>query len=139
MPDARFYWRATASLLLAFNASGCIVTSTNTTRDVGPRITASSLAEVRAGVTSEEWLIATFGTPTKRVRVETEGVDILRYDSDRRRTEGYYIFLLVAHASNTIDRRSWWFEIKDQVVQRWWEANPADETAEAAVAPPAAK
>ncbi len=127
MPDARFLLRATTAVLLAVFAPGCIVTSTNTTRDVGPRITASSLAEVQLGITSEAWLIATFGTPTKRVRVETEGVDILRYDADRRTTAGYYVFLLIAHASNSIERRSWWFEIKDHIVIRWWEANPAEE------------
>ncbi|MSR40843.1 MAG: hypothetical protein EXS10_02950 [Phycisphaerales bacterium] len=134
MPSANTSFRTVCALLLGATASGCIVTSTNTTRDVGPRITASSLQEIHAGVTSEEWLIATFGEPTKRVRVETEGVDILRYDIDQRTTEGYYVFLVIAHASNSIERRSWWFEIKDGIVTRWWQADPATEAAADAVA-----
>ena len=89
--------------------SGCILTSTATTRDVGPRITASSL-------------------------IETEGVDILRYDVDERHTEGYYVFLLIAHASNTIHRRSWWFEIKNGVVVRYWHADPCCEQPDTAPA-----
>ncbi len=138
MPDAIHVIRFASAIMLVSSLlgslSGCILTSTATTRDVGPRITASSLSEITLEKTSEEWLVAAFGAPTKRSRVETEGVDILRYDVDERHTEGYYVFLLIAHASNTIHRRSWWFEIKNGVVVRYWHADPCCEQPETAPA-----
>ncbi|MCE2881133.1 MAG: hypothetical protein LW636_02050 [Planctomycetaceae bacterium] len=98
---------------------GCVYTEGRTVRDVGPQLSKESLAAVEPGKSTTEWLFAFAGEPKTRTTL-TDGVELLRYDSDRRTTEGWYIFMLFASSSNTIERTCWWFETKDGVIMRCW-------------------
>lgn len=111
-----------ALLLLAAHASvcaGCLYTAGRTTRETGPQITRESLTVIEPGRTTLDWLVAAFGEPVSRVRV-ADGSEIVRYDCDIRTSEGSYIFMLIATSSNTIERTSWWFEVRDGVVTRYF-------------------
>lgn len=98
---------------------GCVYTSGRTVREVGPQISEQALGALVPGRTGVDWLTATFGEPTSAVCL-SDGTEIYRYDSDVRTTEGSYLFMLFASASNSIERTSWWFEIRDGVVLRCW-------------------
>jgi hypothetical protein len=100
-------------------ASGCIYAGGRTVRDVGPQISEQSIAVIEPGKTTADWVTATFGEPSHR-GTTADGAEILRYDCDRRTTEGSYVLLLIASSTNTIERTSWWFEIRDGKVARAW-------------------
>ncbi len=111
---------AGASLLfMTVFLTGCLYTGGRTVRTVGPRISESAVRAIAPGVTTDEWLVATFGEPNNRV-CTTDGSEILRYDCDTRTTEGSYVFMLFASSSNTIERTCWWFELRDGRVERAW-------------------
>jgi len=87
---------AGASLLfMTVFLTGCLYTGGRTVRTVGPRISESAVRAIAPGVTTDEWLVATFGEPNNRV-CTTDGSEILRYDCDTRTTEGSYVFMLFA-------------------------------------------
>ncbi len=105
--------------LFAVLAPGCLYAGGRTTRETGPQIDEHSVAFIEFGRTSVELLEATFGEPNHRV-CTSDGTEILRYDSDIRTTEGSYVLMLVASSNNTIQRTSWWFEVREQKVMRLW-------------------
>jgi hypothetical protein len=100
-------------------ASGCVYTSGRTVREVGPQISEQAIAAIEPGRTRVDWLTAAFGEPASAVCLE-DGTEIYRYDSDVRTTEGSYFFMVFASSRNTIERTSWWFEVRDGVVMRCW-------------------
>jgi hypothetical protein len=99
--------------------SGCIYAGGRTVRDVGPKITHDSTAFIEPGKTTVDWVVAAFGEPQNRV-CTLDGAEVLRYDCDVRTTEGSYVLMLFASSSNKIERSSWWFEVRDQRVVRFW-------------------
>ena len=107
-----------ASMLLGF-ASGCVYAGGRTVREMGPQLSEGAVSVVQPGVTTAEWLIATFGEPSERV-CTSEGCEIMRYDCEVRTTGGSYLFMLFASSSNTIVRTCWWFELLEGKVVRVW-------------------
>ena len=129
---------AGASLLfMTVFLTGCLYTGGRTVRTVGPRISESAVRAIAPGVTTDEWLVATFGEPNNRV-CTTDGSEILRYDCDTRTTEGSYVFMLFASSSNTIERTCWWFELRDGRVERAW-SDACDPVCITPVTPPPAQ
>lgn len=106
-------------LASALAMSGCIYAGGRTVRDVGPKITHDSTAFIEPGKTTVDWVVAAFGEPQNRV-CTLDGAEVLRYDCDVRTTEGSYVLMLFASSSNKIERSSWWFEVRDQRVVRFW-------------------
>jgi hypothetical protein len=105
--------------VFAAAAGGCVHTSGRTVREVGPQISEQAIAAIEPGRTRVDWLTAAFGEPASAVCLE-DGTEIYRYDSDVRTTEGSYFFMVFASSRNTIERTSWWFEVRDGVVMRCW-------------------
>lgn len=105
--------------LFAACAGGCVYTTGRTVREVGPQISEQAIAAIEPGKTRVDWLTAAFGEPTSAVCLD-DGTEIYRYDSDVRTTEGSYVFMVFASSRNTIERTSWWFEVRDGVVLRCW-------------------
>jgi hypothetical protein len=103
----------------AVGSTGCLYTSGQTRREVGPQISRETLSVIEPGRTTTEWLIGAFGQPASRVSL-TDGREIFRYDCDVRTSEGSYLFMLVATSSNRLERTSWWFELRNDVVVRYF-------------------
>lgn len=108
-----------ATSLLALSGGGCVFTSGRTVREVGPQISHEAVAAIVPGKTGIDWLTAAFGEPTSAVCLD-DGTEVYRYDCDVRTTEGWYLFMLFASSSNSIERTSWWFEVRDGVIMRCW-------------------
>ena len=94
---------------------GCLYAGGRTVREVGPQITTDSIAFIELGTTPVDWVEATFGEPNNRV-CTLDGA------------EGSYVFMLIASSSNTIERTSWWFEVRNSKVVRVWGEGFAPET-----------
>lgn len=119
-----------ATIAFGLAAQGCLYAGARTVRDTGPRITAESTAFIEPGKTTVDWIIAAFGDPSSRMCTR-DGAELLRYDCDVRTTEGSYVFMLIASSNNRIERSSWWFEVRDQVVMRFWSDKPTPVTVQA--------
>jgi hypothetical protein len=105
---------------IAFS-TGCLVMSGKSIDESGVRVTASTLGQVEPGRTTGAWLIATLGEPTARSSVAgLPGLEILRYDFERRTSEGGTVFLIFAGGKETSACDRTYFEVTDGVVTRYW-------------------
>jgi hypothetical protein len=102
-----------------FIASGCLLTSSNTTDESGVRVGAGTLRQVEVGRTTEDWLLATLGPPTSRNKVRGE-LEILGYDHQVVKKSNGSVFLLFAGSSKKVEKSSTYFELSDGVVTRYW-------------------
>jgi hypothetical protein len=99
--------------------TGCLYAGGRTVREIGPQIGESTVKAIEPGKTGADWLIASFGPPTSRATA-SDGAEIFRYDSERRTTNGAYFLAMIASSDNTIERTSWWFEVRNGIVQSYW-------------------
>jgi hypothetical protein len=102
-----------------FVASGCLLTSSNTTDESGVRVGTGTLRQIDVGRTTSDWLMATLGPPTSRNKVRGE-LEILGYDHQVVKKSKGSIFLLFAGTSEKIEKSTTYFELSDGVVTRYW-------------------
>jgi len=98
---------------------GCLVSSTNWSEVEGSPISTHALDRVETGVTTEAWVLATFGDPTSRSDLE-KGRTVLRYESRETRSGRGSVFLLFSGSSRTTSVRRTVFELEDGIVRDWW-------------------
>lgn len=106
-----------ASLL--FIASGCLLTSSNTTSVSGVKVGAATLRQVEIGKTTENWLVATLGPPTTRTTVRGD-LEILGYNHEVEKKSRGSVFLLFSGRSQKVDKSTTFFELNEGVVTRYW-------------------
>ena len=125
LPCSRsFVCRTAAAVLVtgfALSAGGCLVTTSNHTDVEGQKISSATLDQVVPGTTTEAWVRATLGEPTCETVVEDNAsMRILRYDYSRKSKSGGSVFLLYAGSSSNEAVQSTYFELQDNIVQRFW-------------------
>lgn len=98
---------------------GCLVSKSRTMNESGVRVSKSTLNQVKAGETTEAWVVATLGPPTSRSPVD-EQTEILRYDHRVETRKGGQVFLLFHGAEKLQTTNSVFFEMKEGVVSRYW-------------------
>lgn len=119
----RRFYRARLSLaalaLLAF-ASGCaVIDSHDESRFSGTTVSAETLQRIEPGVTTEAWLQAALGEPTRTTTVDAT-THILSYASTHsRHSHATVLFLLNTSTHLEIDE-TLFFECRDGVVTRFW-------------------
>lgn len=110
-----------ALMAITVTLGGCLVSSSTSSYETGRRVTDETTAQIVPGETTREWLLATLGEPTARTTVEgEEGVEIFRYDWQKREESGGAVFLLFAGSSSKSTRHTTYFEITNGVVTRYW-------------------
>jgi hypothetical protein len=100
-------------------ASGCLIVRGSSVDESGTRITSPTLNQIITGETTEAWLVATVGEPTRRSAVD-DHTSILRYDHTVTTQKGGTVFLLFAGGDQKEVRTSTIFEVTDGVVTRYW-------------------
>lgn len=102
-------------------ASGCLVVSGNSTYETGTAITQSTLQRIEVGQTTEQWILATLGQPSDRIKIEGQpDMQILKYQHTIHESSGgTVLFLFAGHEDKT--RKSVVFiEITDGIVSDYW-------------------
>jgi hypothetical protein len=106
---------------LLFVTSGCLLTSSNSTKESGVPVGSSTLRQIELGRTTESWLVATLGPPTSRTPVRGPGeVELLSYNHSIARKSHGSVFLLFNGSSEKVDKNVTYFEITDGVVTKYW-------------------
>jgi len=100
-------------------ASGCLIVRGSSVDEAGTKISSPTLSQIQTGETTEAWLVATVGEPTRRSAVN-EHISILRYDHTVTMQKGGAVFLLFAGGDQTEQTTSTIFEVTDGVVTRYW-------------------
>ncbi|MFG0328316.1 MAG: hypothetical protein ACF8PN_00320 [Phycisphaerales bacterium] len=103
---------------------GCIVTGSRTVEVEGKRVSAFSLEQLEKGVTTEDWVLAAFGEPSRRELVAAddtnENCEIWRYDWVRREKSSGAVLLIFAGSERTEESESTFIEFTDGVVSGYW-------------------
>ena len=106
---------------LLFITSGCLLTSSNSTKESGVQVGSTTLRQIEVGRTSEDWLIATLGPPTSRVAVRGPGnTELLTYNHALTHKSHGSVFLLFSGSSEKVDKSTTYFEVSDGIVMKYW-------------------
>lgn len=100
-------------------ASGCLIVRGSSVDESGTKISSPTLNQITPGETTEAWLIAAVGEPSRRTTVN-ERTAILRYDHTVTTQKGGTVFLLFAGGDQKEQTTSTIFEINDGVVTKFW-------------------
>ena len=98
---------------------GCLIMKGSSVDESGVKVGPSTLSQIEPGQTTESWLLAALGEPSRRSAVN-EHISILRYDRTVTTQKGGTVFLLFAGGDEVTETTSAVFEITEGVVTKYW-------------------
>ena len=106
------------TLLLAALLPGCLITSNGNTSHSGQHISGETFDQVQQG-TSVGFVLATFGEPTSRTKLE-DGGEIWRWRYTETRSSSGTVILLLSSSNRTEKQHNTFVEFRDGVVVKTW-------------------
>ena len=85
----------------------------------GPPVGHETIRQIKAGETSKEWVLGTFGAPTSETATP-EGTEILKYVYTKDVDVDFSFCIFFDFDDKREERTVFYFEIKDGVVTRFW-------------------
>ncbi|MBL8763087.1 MAG: hypothetical protein JNM07_02315 [Phycisphaerae bacterium] len=111
---------ASAPLLVAtLILPGCLVSSNNSSKMTGAYIGPSTFAQVEAGITKTDWVLAAMGEPTTRSKLD-DGSEIWRWSYTRRTTSSGGVFLIAGGSTDNETVGATCLHVRDGVVVKAW-------------------
>jgi len=106
--------------ILGLVLSGCISGRSDVSYGPeGPAVGHETLRQVKIGQTSKEWVLGTLGTPTSATATP-EGTEILKYVYTKNIDSDIDVFLFLDFDDKREERTTYYFEIADGIVSRFW-------------------
>jgi len=103
-----------------FVLSGCISSRSDVSYGAkGPIVGGETLRQIKAGVTSKEWLLGTLGEPTSETQTP-DGTEILKYVYTKKVDSDLDVFIFLDFDDRREERTVLYFEIADGIVSRYW-------------------
>jgi outer membrane protein assembly factor BamE (lipoprotein component of BamABCDE complex) len=108
-------------MMMCMIVGGCLMTHRSHTYESsgGHPISRSDLDHVEPGVTTKDWVLDTFGSPTRERHFKDDS-EILIYERSERTEHEFSLFLIFSTESSEVTKDTLSFEIKDGVVQKYW-------------------
>ncbi len=118
-------WTVGAVLLTAaasVSLNGCVVMASSTTSFQGNRrfVGPETLNQVQSGNTTKDRVLATLGQPTDIAKA-SEDTEILHYKYVETKRDSVAVLVLIAANNTTKDQRDLYFEVRDGIVQKYWQ------------------
>jgi len=85
----------------------------------GPAVGHETIRQIDIGQTSKEWVLGTFGKPTSETTTP-EGTEILKYVYTKKVDSDLDVFLFLDFDEKHEYRTTYYFEIADGVVTKFW-------------------
>lgn len=109
-----------AAAFLSIGTAGCI-SSGSVSEFNGPNIGDRTLAQIKPGKTTQEWILAVLGEPTEKATVADSDGEIEVWKWIRRKvTTTRGSAFVISSRSKTEEVRTVYVEFKDEVVTRAW-------------------
>jgi hypothetical protein len=99
--------------------SGCLVSGNSHQTTSGAYVGPSTFNQVEVGTTTEEWVLATFGTPTSRTKLN-DGSEILKWSYTQTKSGSGSVFLLYGGSNSTEKQGAAFVQLRDGVVTKAW-------------------
>lgn len=110
---------AAAALASVAGLSGCLVSGNSSSTMSGSYVGSSTFSQVEPGVTSEEWVLATFGEPTSRTTL-SDGSQMLKWSYRQTKSGSGSVFLLYGGSNSTERQGATFVQIRDALVIKAW-------------------
>lgn len=106
--------------VLGLVLSGCISSRSDVSYGAkGPVVGGETLRQIKAGVTTKEWLLGTLGEPTSETQTP-EGTEILKYVYTKKVDSDLDVFIFLDFDDKREERTVLYFEITNGIVSRYW-------------------
>lgn len=99
--------------------SGCLVSGHSNSTMSGAYVGPTTFSQVEPGVTSEEWVLASFGKPTERTSL-SDGTDLLKWTHTRTKRGSGSVFLLYGGSNSTETHGAAFVQVRDGTVVKAW-------------------
>ena len=111
-------WIMIMSLCLIIG--GCLISTRHYTNQTSPgrEILKSQVEKITPGETTKEWLLQTFGMPTRQ-RTYDEGEETWEYERSYRTESEAHVFFIINTETVTRTRETLVIDIKDGIVQNY--------------------
>lgn len=116
---ARRLLMLSAAATIAAGLSGCLVSGHSNSSVSGAYVGPSTFAQVEPGVTTEEWVLATFGRPTERTRL-SDDTEVLKWAYTRRKSGRGSVFLLYGGSDSSESVGAAFVQLQDGKVIKAW-------------------
>ena len=113
-----------ALMCVVLLTTGCLAMYQRDVKTTGDAVVKGKLDSVREGATTLEDVIAAFGTPTQRLKLE-DGREVLTYVHTRRSETGWGIIFIIGWKSESERVIRYSFEFKDGLLVRSWREEAA--------------
>jgi outer membrane protein assembly factor BamE (lipoprotein component of BamABCDE complex) len=107
-------------MTLCLIISGCFITTRHYTNQTSPgrELLKSQIKRIESGKTTKEWVMQTFGIPTRQ-RTFDNGGETWEYERSYRTETESNVFFLIHTENVTRTRETLIIEIKDGIVQNY--------------------
>ncbi|MFC1839767.1 hypothetical protein ACFL1N_09315 [Thermodesulfobacteriota bacterium] len=101
--------------------SGCLISHRSHTSVSSPysSMSRTKLDSIEPGVTTKDWIIDTFGDPTREKHLQ-DGEEILIYENKEKTSHHFSILLIFSTHSTEEQKKTLSFRVKDGVVKSYW-------------------
>jgi outer membrane protein assembly factor BamE (lipoprotein component of BamABCDE complex) len=99
--------------------SGCLISGSSHSKQTGAYVSPSTFNQVEPGVTTEEWVLASFGQPTSRSQI-SDGSEILKWAYTQTKSGSGSVFLLYGGSNSSEKQGAAFVQIRDGVVIKAW-------------------
>jgi outer membrane protein assembly factor BamE (lipoprotein component of BamABCDE complex) len=106
-------------LLCAVANFGCLVGGSSTVKRDGSYVSDSTLNTIKAGETTQAWVLATLGEPSKKTEIEP-GHELWKYEYKEKTSSDGYVFLVFGGSDSKETAGKVFVELKDGVVTKSW-------------------
>ena len=109
-----------AVLVSILPLAGCMVYSSDVSYgEKGKPVSDRTLDQIECGHTTQEWVLATLGEPSRRSTTE-KGTEVLEYRYSRKKDNNFVLLPILIVNDEGESVQSLFFEIDDGVVKDYW-------------------
>ncbi len=118
--NARRFTALTAAALI-LPMTGCLVSGSSKSSYEGEYFGSRTVAQIKAGKTTKEWVLATLGEPTHRSTL-SDGSELWRWSYEKKESSSGYVFLFAGGSSHSETRKTAFVQFDtDGIVTKAWQ------------------
>jgi outer membrane protein assembly factor BamE (lipoprotein component of BamABCDE complex) len=103
---------------LALTLTGCLVMSGSDEKREGKYVSPATFEQIKPGKTTQAWVEATLGDPTKKTKAND--TEVWKYEYTEKRESSGAIFLIFGGTSKKQVSNAAYVELKDGIVTNAW-------------------
>jgi len=124
--EKRKSWRIVLGVAVIgslLSVAGCFIWNSDVRYgDKGAPLSGTTLKQIECGKTTKAWVLATFGDPSEQSTTDI-GSEILKYKYSKSQDSNVVMPFVVVNDKKKKEQTVY-FEVKDDVVQKYWVETP---------------